>query len=129
MFRVQALVKSLGGIISQKNGIELDRRADERFEMCIPVSIGPICSPGMSGLVMNVSMTGAAVRIIAPGDAPRAWLARLDQGDELWITDLLAAPIPCFVVVFEDDILRVHFADAVDLSELIKNFAGHAVVQ
>ena len=40
MIRVQAQVKSLGGIISQKNGIELDRRADERFEMCIPVSIG-----------------------------------------------------------------------------------------
>jgi hypothetical protein len=40
-----------------------------------------------------------------------AWLARLDQNEELWFAGLLDSDAPCWVVVVDGHLLRVHFID------------------
>jgi hypothetical protein len=100
-------------------------RATARFDAEVPVLIGPDDTPPAAGVVVNISLQGAAVRI---RDAVK-WLAHLDQGDELRMTGLLRASVPCWVVVVDGDLLRVHFAmDAAQrnrLFELIGSLVRH----
>lgn len=86
---------------------ERERRADKRYDALIPVTIGPPGLPPVAGLVINLSLGGAAVRM---HEWNTPWLVRLNQNDELWLTGLLDASTPCRVVVVDDDILRIHFS-------------------
>ncbi len=88
-----------------------DRRGAERFEVGHQVSIGlPGTSP-VAGTITNLSVSGAAIHIEGwNGRARAAWLAQLGRGDELWMMGLLGIPMSCWVVSFEGDLLRVHFA-------------------
>jgi hypothetical protein len=96
---------------------EVYTRATSRFDADIPVLIGPGGRSPAAGTVVNISLQGAAVRI---HDAVE-WLAHLDQGDELRMTGLLSAPLPCWVVVVDGDLLRIHFAmDAAQRSRLFE---------
>ena len=88
-----------------------ERRADKRYEVYIPVSIAPRGTQPIAGTIVNLSVRGAAIRLHQPRRGLRAsWLELLNQGDELWLGALLAALIACWVVVIDDDVLRVHFA-------------------
>ncbi len=88
-----------------------ERRADKRYEVYLPVSIAPRGTQPIAGTIVNLSVRGAAIRLHQPRRGPRAsWLDLLNQGDELWLGALLAATIACWVVVIDDDVLRVHFA-------------------
>lgn len=88
-----------------------DRRDAERYEVGHQISIGlPGTSP-VAGTIINISVSGAAIRIEGwNGRARAVWLAQLSRGDELWMVGLVGIPISCWLVVLEGDLLRVHFA-------------------
>jgi hypothetical protein len=89
-----------------------DRRGEERYEAYHPVSVslpGPL--PPVAGTVINLSLSGAAVRI--PGWAARApaeWLTRLDRGDELRLAGLVEVSVSCLVIAVDGGVLRVRFS-------------------
>jgi hypothetical protein len=90
-----------------------DRRVDARhaasIEVCIQVARH--CPP-IAGTVINISLGGAAISVHErAGVDVTAWLARLDQNQELWLTGLLDSDVPCWVVVVDGHVLRVHFID------------------
>jgi len=107
------LLSALFGLARKRragNGIELpDRREDERYEAYHPISVSlPGPPPAVAGTVINMSLSGAAVRI--PGwaaRAPAAWLARLDRGDELRLDGLLDIPVSCWVIKADAGVLRL----------------------
>jgi hypothetical protein len=98
-----------------------DRRGAERFEVGHQIAIGlPGTSP-VAGTIINISVGGAAIRIEGWNARARAvWLAELSRGDELWMVGLLGIPISCWVVVFEGDLLRVHFPRGGSLRSLLR---------
>jgi hypothetical protein len=85
-----------------------ERRAHPRFAMDQLVTVGPSGEAPVTGTLVNLSLGGAAIRI---HHWNAAWLDRLEQRDQLWLTGLLDAPISCRVVVTDAGTLRVHFED------------------
>jgi hypothetical protein len=64
-----------------------------------------------AGRLMNVSETGAAVRIRSPKDLTTGlWPYELSNGDDVWLTELVGDPVSCWVVAVDHDVLRVRFA-------------------
>lgn len=98
-----------------------DQRGAERFDVRHPVSVGRYGDLAVAGTVINLSISGAAIRI---EEADAAWLARLDQGDDLWLAGLLEHPMSCWVVVVDDHVLRVHFARDAALRHQIREVTG-----
>ena len=98
-----------------------ERRADKRYEVYIPVSIAPSGKQSIAGTIVSLSVRGAAIRLHQPRRGPRAsWPDLLNQGDELWLGALLEATISCWVVVIDDDVLRVHFASDDELRDQLR---------
>jgi hypothetical protein len=63
------------------------------------------------GQLMNVSETGAAVRIRPPAQpATGVWPFYLSNGDEVWLTGLIDDPVTCWVIAVDHDVLRLRFA-------------------
>lgn len=87
-----------------------DDRGAERFDVCQSVFIGRPGATGVTGSLISISLTGAAIRVDEWNTARAEWLAGLDQGDDLWLVGLLAVPISCWVVVSDEGLLRVHFS-------------------
>jgi len=88
-----------------------DDRAAERFDVCQSVSIGLPGDVVVTGSVINISVTGAAIRVDGWNTSRTEWLAGLDQGDELWVEGILPGGlISCWVVVSDEGLLRVHFS-------------------
>jgi hypothetical protein len=86
-------------------------RASERFEACIPVSIGPIGMLPVAGTVINISRGGAAISIDGWNmGAPVDWLLLLRADDEMCMTGLRKTPTSCRMVAFANDVLRVQFS-------------------
>jgi hypothetical protein len=83
-----------------------DRRANERFRLYQPVSVGPPRTPPVAGTVVDLSIGGAAIRI--EGTRP-AWLTGLNQDTEISLGGLLAVPISCQTVAWDRGVLRVRF--------------------
>jgi hypothetical protein len=86
-------------------------RDAERYDAYIPVLVWPRGIPAVAGVVFNISLDGAAIRI--PGSEatePAGWLTRLNQSEEMRLTGLLYTPMSCWVVVVDSDVLRVHFS-------------------
>ncbi len=64
-----------------------------------------------AGKLMNISETGAAVRVQPPTDlATGLWPYNLSNGDDVWLTELLDDPVSCWVIGVNHDVLRVRFA-------------------
>ena len=88
-----------------------DRRDAERFDVNHDVTIGMPGTAPLPGTVINISVSGAAIRIAGWNSRARAaGLVRLNRGDELWIVGMLRIPMSCWVVSFDANVLRVHFA-------------------
>src|SRR4051794_15721256 len=94
-----------------------DRRAWPRFPMDQSVSVGPPGEAPVVGTLVNLSLSGAAIRI-HHWDAP--WLERLNQSDQLWLAGILDAPFLCRVVVTDKGMVRVHFEDDAGLRRRIQ---------
>jgi hypothetical protein len=84
-----------------------ERRAHVRLEVDQAVTIGPLGEPPVAGTLVNISLGGAAILM---HDWDAAWLSRLNQSDELWLSGFFDVPASCRVVVTDGDVLRVHFA-------------------
>ena len=107
------VLSSIFGVSQNRLGPPLifyarDDRDAVRHDANIPVSIQPRGMPPVAGTVIDISVGGAAIRIHRMNNAA-TWLFHLDQSDELGLTGLLADPMSCWVVTFDDDVLRVHF--------------------
>jgi hypothetical protein len=88
-----------------------DRRVAARFDVDHAVSITRQGMVPAAGLVFNISRSGAAIRIHGlQAPLPGPWPARLKHADEIWLSGLLDAPVPCWVVGVGDGVLRVHFS-------------------
>ena len=97
------------------------RRDDERFEVHRAVLIGPPGRLPMTGFAVNLSASGAAIQIDDWDITCReAWLIALNQSDELWLAGLLPDCISCWVVTFDDGVLRVHFSREAGLRHLLR---------
>ena len=64
----------------------------------------------MTGVVVNLSLLGAAIRVGKGETNQVPWMTSLEQGEEMRLTGLLDEPLPCWLVVIDDDVLRVHFS-------------------
>jgi len=84
-----------------------ERRADERYDVSHPVAVGRPDAISIRGTLINLSLGGAAIRV---HDWNGPWLAGLEQRDEMWLDGLTPTPVVCWIVVFDDDVLRVHFS-------------------
>jgi hypothetical protein len=87
-----------------------ERRVAERFTVRRPVSIRRPGSSSVRGILLNISLTGAAVHIQGwnvADDAP--WPTMVGQGDEVWLTGLLNVPLACWAIAVDDGVLRVRF--------------------
>jgi hypothetical protein len=63
------------------------------------------------GRLMNISETGAAVRIRPPTQpATGLWPYYLSNGDDVWLTALIDDPVTCWVIAVDHDVLRLRFA-------------------
>jgi len=87
-----------------------DRRGAPRSRVERHVLIrrrGEIPTPGT---LMNISETGAAVRIEPlPDIFEGVWPFHLVNGDDIWLTELLKEPVEAWVIGVNRDILRVRF--------------------
>jgi hypothetical protein len=87
-----------------------ERRAAERFETTLPVSLR---KPGMSSFgasLINISMTGAAINLEGwDMVATPPWPLRLEHGEEITLARLLDAPLSAWVVNVNDAVIRVRF--------------------
>jgi hypothetical protein len=89
-----------------------NRRVAERFDISCPVTVGRYGYSVVEGTTLNLSTMGAAIQIEdATGERAMQWARRLDHGEGLWIVGLLDHPVSAWVVLFDDGVLRVHFAD------------------
>jgi len=87
---------------------EWERRRHERFDVEHQVLIGRgDMASAVPATVFSISLDGAALRV---NDRALSRLGRPDKGDELWIDGLLPDPTKCRMVVFEGNVLRVHFS-------------------
>ena len=87
-----------------------DERTARRFDVRVPVLVGPPGGSPSSGIVINLSVGGAAIQIDGGNPyIPPDWSVRLNHGDEILIDGLLDTNLLCWVVTFDDGILRVHF--------------------
>jgi hypothetical protein len=100
-----------------------ERREHGRFAMEQLVTIGPFGDTPVPGTLVSLSLGGAAIRI---HQWSAAWLDRLEQRDELWLTGLLGGPISCRVVVTDSGILRVHFQEDAVLKRKIQDIIDRA---
>ena len=82
-----------------------EERHARRYAVSVPVCIGPLDDMAVAGTMLNVSLTGAAIRI----EGSARWLSRLDHGDEMSLAGLLDRGLLCWVVTLDEDVLRVHF--------------------
>jgi PilZ domain len=104
-----------------------ERRAATRYRLVKPVGI---CASG-AGLgtlvtMMNVSLTGAAVRI--PEKALNGWLLELSQGDEVSLSGLVSIPVDCWVVALDRDMLRVRFLPTPVVELQLQDLIGHLAI-
>jgi len=98
-----------------------ERRAHPRFAMDHLVTIHALAEVPVPGTMVNLSLGGAAIRV---HDWNAAWLNRLEQSDELWLSGLLEEPISCRVVVTDGGTLRVHFEDDAVLRRKLQEIVG-----
>jgi PilZ domain len=96
-----------------------DERDAVRHDANIPVTIQARGMPPVTGSVINISVRGAAIRI-----EHATWLFHLSQGDELGLTGVLDLPVSCWVVVFDEEVLRVHFAPDDEVREQLRMVIG-----
>ena len=88
-----------------------DDRDAVRHDANIPVSIQLRGTPALTGSVINISIGGAAIQIHNWNNvALTQWFSLLEQGSELQLTGLIEMPMTSWVVLFDYDILRIHFA-------------------
>ena len=89
-----------------------DRRAARRYDENRPVTIvRDLCLPAQS-FIVNISLTGAAIRVYSGWYVPEmvGWVTKLKSGDDIWLSDLLTEPVFCWVVALDDGVLRVRFS-------------------
>jgi hypothetical protein len=101
-------------------------RDTERFDVLQPVFVGQPGEPSVAGEVVNISLSGAAIRIAEPYPA---WVTGLNQSDEIWLSGLLRLPVPCWVVLFDDGVLRVHFSRDGTLHQQMREVIGKLLSQ
>ena len=102
----------------EQRGWSADReeRNARRYAVSLPVHIGPLDDTAIAGTMINVSLTGAAIRI----EGSARWLSRLDHGDEMSLAGLLDRGLLCWVVTFDEDVLRVHFYQGRDTADQLR---------
>jgi hypothetical protein len=89
-----------------------DRRTARRYDENRPVTIvRDLCLHAQS-FIVNISLTGAAIRVYSGWYVPETvdWVTKLKSGDDIWLSDLLTEPVFCWVVALEDGVLRVRFS-------------------
>jgi len=124
------LLSSIFGVPQKQSAPALrffarDDRDAIRHDANIRVAFHPRGIPPVAGTVINISVGGAAIRIHDwTNMASAMWLSDLDQGDELGLTGLLDIPMSCWVVTFDDDVLRVHFAPDGAVRDLLRVVIG-----
>jgi len=93
-----------------RDRMEQERRGASRIKVERNVLIrrrGEIPTPGT---LMNISETGAAVRIEPlPDIFEGVWPFHLANGDDIWLTELLKDPLEAWVIGVNRDVLRVRF--------------------
>jgi hypothetical protein len=72
------------------------------------------------GLLLNISEQGALAQADLSASPDRVtWPRHLRHGDELWLSDVVGDPLPCWVVAVEQDLIRLRLTyDAGLLPEL-----------
>jgi hypothetical protein len=83
-----------------------ERRASPRYNLDRAVWIRRPRVVPAAGALCNISVTGAAVRVLDTG----AWPITLSNGDEVWLSGLLSDPVACWVVAVRDRIMHVRFS-------------------
>ena len=110
----------------------VERRAALRYSVNATVWIGRCGLCTVTATLIDISETGAAVRLRSAGTlGGQAWPFYLLNGDELWLTGLLPDMLIGWVIAVDDDVLRLHFWDDAGtrnrLSRLIEaRFAARA---
>jgi hypothetical protein len=124
------LLSALFGRSRQQSAAKDDRRGAQRFDAHQSVSIRRTGLPSVSGSLVNISVTGAAILI--PGwslAAHETWLTRLAHGDEIWLAGLLDPPVSCWVIAVDEGVLRVRFLRDDRLREKLRMLiAGMGIV-
>jgi hypothetical protein len=70
----------------------------------------PPDKPPVAALMVNVSMSGAAIRVFGwDAPEPEEWPIQPKHGEELEISGLLDVSLSCWVVALDDGVLRVRF--------------------
>ena len=111
-FGTVASVRAPSAAVGPTPGV--DQRGAPRFAARRALWLAQPTFPRVPGELVNLSMTGASVRISASiggeNDYFRSHYHRVHRrrGDELFISGLLAKPVCCWIVAADDDILRVH---------------------
>ena len=107
-----------------------DEREAPRFSVSRRVSIGPPGQCSTTGTMVNLSATGAAIRIDGPdADIRPPWFNHLTHGDEMWLAGLLGTSLLCWVVTFDDGVLRVHFYRDVALQDQLRGVIGQLAAE
>jgi hypothetical protein len=109
-----------------------DRRGAPRYDVQLSVGLRRQGLAPIAGSVINLSRTGAAVRVHGWNvPVPAAWPTRLGHGDELWLTGLLDAPVSCWVISVDEAVVRVRFSlgdsSRAQLDELLHRLASSTV--
>jgi hypothetical protein len=89
-----------------------DRRAARRYDKNRPVTIVRDLCLSAQSFIVNISLTGAAIRVYSGWYIPETvdWVTKLKSGDDIWLSDLLPEPVFCWVVALDDGVVRVRFS-------------------
>ena len=103
-----------------------DRRGAPRYKIERTVWIVSPRLPSVEGVLVNLSLTGCAVRV-PQLSSRRPWPLSRISGDELSLWQLLRDPVPCWVVAVDQYILRLRFqlnaTMRLQLEQAISNWA------
>jgi len=65
--------------------------------------------PSIAGSLVNISISGCAVRVQMTAAGKRSWPLHRSNGDEISLFGLLRQPVACWVVAVDNDIMRLRF--------------------
>lgn len=107
-----------------------ERRAWVRYRLDGAVWVRRAGGVDAAASMIDVSLGGAAVRVAAEELGGPAWVHHLATGDEVWLVGLLRAPITCWAVARDGEVLRLRFwhdaASKAQLTTLLAEIAAAA---
>jgi hypothetical protein len=79
------------------------------------------------GLLLNISERGAVAQADPSGSPDHAtWPQHLCHGDELWLSDVIGDPLPCWVVAVEQGLIRLRLMHDADLLPKLRAFMARS---